>query len=486
MASRPEEQNVSEQPSTPKASKAPRQKMPEQPSQERIHNFDEVPHGLTQEQAMVEASRCLQCKRPLCVDGCPVRIDIPDFIGHIAAGEFDAAVHSLKAHTTLPAVCGRVCPQEDQCEKTCVLGRKGDPVAIGYLERFCADYEMAQGTTVLPECEPSTGKRVGIVGSGPAGLTCAFELAKLGHAVTIFEAFHKPGGVLVYGIPEFRLPKAIVQRDVDTLVAMGVAVELNHIIGRTETIADLFADGYDSVFIGTGAGLPRFLDIPGEELNGVYSANEFLTRNNLMKAYRDDYETPIRHARRAVVFGGGNVAMDSARTALRLGAEVFVLYRRSEVEMPARIEEIHHAKDEGIRFEFLTAPTAILGNDDGWTRGVRCLRMELGEPDSSGRRRPIPIEGSEYEFECDQVVVAIGNGPNPLVPDTTPGLATSRWGNIDADEATGRTSLPGVFAGGDIVTGAATVIRAMGAGQAAATAMHAYLTGEPAPPTQES
>ncbi|NQT85814.1 NADPH-dependent glutamate synthase [bacterium] len=459
--------------------------MPEQAAQERIHNFDEVPHGLAPEDAMTEATRCLQCKKPACVVECPVGIDIPAFLAPIAEGNFDEAVRSLKAHTTLPAVCGRVCPQEDQCEKACVLGRKGDPVAIGYLERFCADHEMASGTPVLPERAPATGRRVAVVGSGPAGLTCAYELGKLGHAVTIFEAFHKAGGVLVYGIPEFRLPKAIVQRDVDTLIAMGVDVQLNHIVGRTQTIADLFEEGYDAVFIGTGAGLPRFLDIDGEQFNGVYSANEFLTRTNLMKAYRDDYETPILRANHTVVFGGGNVAMDSARTSLRLGAKVSVLYRRSEVEMPARLEEVHHAKDEGIHFEFLTAPIEILGDENGWTSGVRCIRMELGEPDASGRRRPIPIDDSEFEFPCDQVIVAIGNGPNPLVPDTTPGLDTNRWGNIAADEATGRTSLPGVFAGGDIVTGAATVIRAMGAGQASAGAIHTYLTQESQSPDQK-
>ena len=456
----------------------PRQTMPEQPPEARVTNFDEVPFGLTAEQARLEASRCLQCKKPKCIEGCPVRIDIPGFVKHIADGDFDAAVATLKDQTTLPAVCGRVCPQEDQCEKLCVLGKKGDPVAVGYLERFAADYEMAQGKTVVPELAPPTGKRVAIVGSGPAGLTCAFELAKLGHKVTIFEAFHKTGGVLVYGIPEFRLPKAIVQRDVDTLAAMGVEILVDHVIGKIDTVDELLGhEGFHAVFIGTGAGLPRFLDIPGEQLNGVYSANEFLTRTNLMKAYRDDYDTPIRVGKRTVVFGGGNVAMDSARTALRLGAdEVYVLYRRTGKEMPARIEEVHHAEDEGIRFEFLTAPVEILGGDDGWVRGIRCIRMELGEPDDSGRRRPVPIDGSEYEFPCNQAIVAIGNGPNPLVPDTTPDLETTRWGNIVADEATGQTSKRGVFAGGDIVTGAATVIRAMGAGKLAAAAIHEFLT----------
>ncbi len=457
----------------------PRQRMPEQPPEERIKNFDEVPHGFTADQARIEASRCLQCKKPACVDGCPVRIDIPKFIGQIAEGDFDGAVATLKEQTTLPAVCGRVCPQEDQCEKLCVLGRKGEPVAIGYLERFAADYEMAQGETVIPAIAPPTGKRVAVVGSGPAGITCAFELAKLGHQVTVFEAFHKTGGVLVYGIPEFRLPKAIVERDVQALREMGVDIQVNHVIGKLETVDELLGEeGFDAVFIGTGAGLPRFLGIPGENLNGVYSANEFLTRTNLMKAYRADYDTPIRVGRRVVVFGGGNVAMDSARTALRLGAdEVCVLYRRSRREMPARIDEVHHAEQEGIRFEFLTAPVEILGDQQGWVRGVRCLRMELGEPDDSGRRRPVPIAGSEFDFECDQAIVAIGNGPNPLVPDTTPDLATNRWGNIVAEAETGQTSKCAVFAGGDIVSGAATVILAMGAGKQAAAAIHAFLMG---------
>ena len=472
------EQMVSEQPKRSKPSREPRQKMPEQPAGDRIHNFDEVPFGLSDQQAMVEASRCLQCKKPACVTGCPVGIDIPGFIKHIAKGDFDEAVAALKAHTTLPAVCGRVCPQEDQCEKECVLGRKGDPVAIGYLERFAADCEMRKGTTVLPDVAPPTGKRVAIVGSGPAGLTCAFELAKLGHKVAIYEAFHKPGGVLVYGIPEFRLPKAIVARDVETLQKMGVDISLNHVVGKLDTVDELIADGCDAVFIGTGAGLPRFLNIPGEQFNGVYSANEFLTRTNLMKAYRADYDTPIRVGKRTVVFGGGNVAMDSARTALRLGADdVFILYRRSSKELPARIVEVHHAQDEGIQFEFLTAPVEILADDNGWVTGVRCIRMELGEPDESGRRRPVPIDNSDFEFACDQIIVAIGNGPNPLVPDTTPDLETNKWGNIAADEATGQTSMPMVFAGGDIVTGAATVIRAMGAGKVAAANIHQALSG---------
>jgi glutamate synthase (NADPH/NADH) small chain len=450
--------------------------MPEQPPEERVRNFDEVPHGLRPEQAQLEASRCLQCKKPACVQGCPVAIDIPDFIGHIAEGEFDAAVASLKAHTTLPAVCGRVCPQEDQCEAACVLGKKGEPVAIGYLERFAADHEMTQGTVLRPGTATATGKRVAIIGSGPAGLTCAYELAKRGHAVTIFEAFHKPGGVLVYGIPEFRLPKAIVERDVETLRTMGVDIQCNAVVGKLITIDELFEQGYDAVFAGTGAGLPRFLGIPGEELNGVYSANEFLTRVNLMKAYRSDYATPIRHGKQVVVFGGGNVAMDSARSALRLGADdVFVLYRRSRAEMPARIEEIHHAEQEGIQFEFLTSPVEILGTDDGGVRGVRCIRMRLGEPDDSGRRRPVPIEDSEFDFPCDEAIVAIGNGPNPLIPQTTDDLETNRWGLIIADEETGKTTKPRVWAGGDIVTGAATVIRAMGAGKTAAEAMHEEL-----------
>ncbi|HUT37310.1 MAG TPA: NADPH-dependent glutamate synthase [Planctomycetota bacterium] len=455
--------------------------MPEQPPEQRVHNFDEVPYGLTAEQARLEASRCLQCKKPACVEGCPVCIDIPGFIKPIADGDFDAAIRKLKEQTTLPAVCGRVCPQEDQCEKLCVLGKKGQPVAVGYLERFAADYEMQKGEMNIPEIAPPTGKRVAVVGSGPAGITAAFELAKLGHKVTMFEAFHKTGGVLVYGIPEFRLPKAIVQRDVDTLRKMGVEIVTNYVVGKLDTVDELLANGYDAAFVGTGAGLPHFLDIPGEQFNGVLSANEFLTRTNLMKAYRADHDTPIRQAKRAVVFGGGNVAMDSARTALRLGAdEVYVLYRRTEAEMPARIEEIHHAHDEGVRFEFLVAPLEVLGDDKGWVRGVRCIRMRLGEPDKSGRPRPVPIEGSEFEFPCDQIIVAIGNGPNPLVPQTTPDLQTTRWGNIVADEATGQTSKRGVFAGGDIVTGAATVIKAMGAGKTAAGAIHRYLAAPPA------
>jgi len=465
----------------PKKERPPRQKMPEQPPEQRVHNFDEVPYGLTAEQARLEASRCLQCKKPACVEGCPVCIDIPGFIKPIADGDFDAAIRKLKEQTTLPAVCGRVCPQEDQCEKLCVLGKKGQPVAVGYLERFAADYEMQKGEMNIPEIAPPTGKRVAVVGSGPAGITAAFELAKLGHKVTMFEAFHKTGGVLVYGIPEFRLPKAIVQRDVDTLRKMGVEIVTNYVVGKLDTVDELLANGYDAAFVGTGAGLPHFLDIPGEQFNGVLSANEFLTRTNLMKAYRADHDTPIRQAKRAVVFGGGNVAMDSARTALRLGAdEVYVLYRRTEAEMPARIEEIHHAHDEGVRFEFLVAPLEVLGDDKGWVRGVRCIRMRLGEPDKSGRPRPVPIEGSEFEFPCDQIIVAIGNGPNPLVPQTTPDLQTTRWGNIVADEATGQTSKRGVFAGGDIVTGAATVIKAMGAGKTAAGAIHRYLAAPPA------
>jgi len=468
---------VTEQAKPPKKERPPRQKMPEQTPEARIRNFDEVPFGLTPEQARLEASRCLQCKKPACVDGCPVCIDIPGFIKKIVEGEAEAAIRKLKEQTTLPAVCGRVCPQEEQCEKTCVLAKKGQPVAIGYLERYAADYEMQQGQTVIPDMAPPTGKRVAIVGSGPAGLTAAYELAKLGHKATIFEAFHKTGGVLVYGIPEFRLPKAIVERDVSTLRKMGVEILTNYVVGKLDTVDELLQQGYNAVFVGTGAGLPHFLDIPGEQLNGVLSANEFLTRTNLMKAYRTDHDTPIRRAKRAVVFGGGNVAMDSARTALRLGAEeVYVLYRRTKAEMPARIEEIHHAEDEGIHFELLTAPIEFLGDEKGWLRAVRCLRMQLGEPDESGRRRPVPIEGSEHEFPCDQAIVAIGNGPNPLVPATTPDLKTTRWGTIVADEATGATSKRGVFAGGDIVTGAATVIRAMGAGKVAARAIHQFLT----------
>lgn len=459
--------------------KIPRQKMPEQDPKERGGNFDEVPYGYDSELAVTEATRCIQCKKPGCVSGCPVEIDIPGFIKLIAEKDFVAAARKIKEENALPAVCGRVCPQEDQCEVMCVLGKKGDPVAIGRLERFAADYERAQGEVSIPKLPAATGKKVAVVGSGPAGLTVAGELRLKGHDVTIYEALHKPGGVLVYGIPEFRLPKAIVQAEVDYLIKLGVKLETDMVVGKLLTVDELLED-FDAVFIGSGAGLPLFMGIDGENLNGIYSANEYLTRSNLMKAYRfPEYDTPVAVGKRVAVVGGGNVAMDSARTALRLGADkVFVIYRRSRTEMPARDEEIEHAEEEGIEFNLLTNPLRYIGDENGWVREVECIRMELGEPDDSGRRRPVPVEGSEFRIEVDVVVVAIGNSPNPLIPDTTPNLKTQRWGNIEADEETGRTSREGVFAGGDIVTGAATVILAMGAGKKAARAMHKYLMGE--------
>ena len=459
-----------------KANKLPRHPMPEQDPKVRARNFDEVPFGYSEETAMAEAGRCLRCKKPKCVEGCPVNVKIPEFVGLIADGDFLAAAHKLKETNALPAVCGRVCPQESQCESRCVLGKKGEPVAIGRLERFAADYERAQAKMELPAIAPSTGRKVVVIGAGPAGLTVAGDLIKLGHQVTIYEALHKSGGVLVYGIPEFRLPKAIVQAEVDYLKALGVEIVESYVVGQIETVDELL-ERYDACFIGTGAGLPVFMGIEGENLNGVYSANEYLTRSNLMKAYRfPEYDTPIVIGKRVATFGGGNVAMDASRTALRLGAEKsYIVYRRSEAEMPARNEEIHHAKEEGVELVLLASPLRLLGNEKGWLTGVECIRMELGEPDDSGRRRPVPIEGSEFVLEIDTAVVAIGNGPNPLVPSTTPDLKTNRWGNIDASLETGATSMTGVFAGGDIVTGAATVIEAMGAGKKAAAAIHRYL-----------
>jgi len=460
--------------------RAPRQKMPERAPAERVKNFREVPFGYSAETARTEAARCLQCKNAPCRAGCPVEVKIPEFIQRIREGDFIGAARMIKADNALPAVCGRVCPQEDQCEKFCLLGKKGEPVAIGRLERFAADWGLEHPDAERPQVAPPTGRRVAVVGAGPAGLTCAGDLARLGHRVTVFEAFHKAGGVLVYGIPEFRLPKAIVQAEVDALKNLGAEIELNSVIGKLDTVDDLLAEGFDAVFIGTGAGLPNFMGIPGENLGGVYSANEYLTRSNLMKAYRfPEYDTPIIRSRRVAVVGGGNVAMDSARTAVRLGAEeVLLVYRRSREEMPARIEEVHHAEEEGVRFEMLTNPIEILGNEKGLVRGLRCLRMRLGEPDASGRRRPIPIEGSEFEFELDTVIVAIGNTPNPLIPKTTPDLKVGSHGTIEADRETGQTSKSRVFAGGDIVTGAATVIEAMGAGKRAARAIHAMLSNE--------
>ena len=454
-----------------------REPMPKQDPLLRIKNFDEVALGYTREQAMREASRCLQCKKALCVEGCPVDIDIPAFIAKIKEGDFMGAIHKIKEKNSLPAVCGRVCPQEEQCEEMCILGKKKDPVAIGRLERFVADYEFSQGEARAPKLPEPSGKRVAVIGAGPAGLTVAGELCKMGHGVTVFEALHAPGGVLVYGIPEFRLPKWIVQRESDYIRKLGADIKVSYIVGKAKTVDRLLEDGYDAVFIGTGAGLPYFLNIPGENLNGVYSANEFLTRVNLMKAYLfPEYNTPIHLGRKIAVIGGGNVAMDSARTSLRLGAEkVYLVYRRSREEMPAREEEIENAFEEGIEPHLLTNPVRILGDEKGWVTGLECVRMELGEPDDSGRRRPVAIEGSEHVIDVDMVVVAIGQGPNPLLTSTTPDLERTKWGNIVADEETGRTSKEGVFAGGDIVTGAATVILAMGAGKKAARSIDQYL-----------
>lgn len=450
--------------------------MPAQDPQERIKNFEEVPFGYCEEVAIQEAERCLQCKNPKCVQGCPVGIDIPGFILKIRERDFQGAIDVLKDKNSLPAVCGRVCPQEEQCEKQCIVGLKHEPVAIGRLERFAADWEAKHSKREVQPVE-ATGPKVAVVGSGPAGLSAAGELIKKGYRVTIFEAFHQPGGVLMYGIPEFRLPKAIVQREIDYLKKLGVEIQLNVVVGRTITVQELMEEeGFQAVFVATGAGLPYFLNIPGENLNGVYSANEFLTRTNLMRAYMfPKWHTPIHIGKRVAVVGAGNVAMDAARTALRLGAEeVHIVYRRSEAEMPARNEEIEHAREEGVKFSLLTNPVEILGDEKGWVTGLRCVKMELGEPDASGRRRPIPIPGSEFEFPVDVVVVAVGQGPNPLIPRTTQGLETSKWGTIVADEV-GATSIPGVFAGGDVVTGAATVIKAMGAGKVAAEAIDKYI-----------
>jgi len=461
----------------------PRQKMPEQPPGERVKNFNEVPLGYTPEMAVKEAERCLHCRKPKCIDGCPVDIDIPGFVGLIEQARFVEAASKLMEFTALAAVCGRVCPQEEQCEKLCVRAAKGEPVAIGYLERFAADYVRDRGLSPELERPQPSGFRAAVIGSGPAGITCARELAGMGHAVTIFEAFHEPGGVLVYGIPEFRLPKRIVASEVGDLRKLGVKVELNTLVGKTVTVDDLLdREGFDAVFIASGAGLPRFLKIPGEELNGVYSANEYLTRVNLMRAYDGSYMTPIAQGRKVVVFGGGNVTMDSARTALRLGAEsVTVVYRRSRNEMPARIEEIHHGEDEGVTFEFLANPVRLVGDERGWLRAVECIRMKLGEPDASGRPRPEPIPGSEFTIEADQAVVAIGAGPNPVLLNATPGLKLNKWGYIEADLETGETSREGVFAGGDIVTGSATVILAMGIGKRAAKAMDEYMRSKDKP-----
>ncbi|MDV5121329.1 MAG: bifunctional dihydroorotate dehydrogenase B NAD binding subunit/NADPH-dependent glutamate synthase [Candidatus Scalindua sp.] len=473
-----------------KKPKIPRQSMPEQKPETRAKNFKEVPYGFNIELAQKEASRCIQCKKPLCFEGCPVNIDIPAFIKLIGEGDFIGAARKIKETNGLPAVCGRVCPQEDQCEKVCVIGKKGDPVSIGSLERFVADYEREHGDEFIPEIPEKTGRKIAVVGSGPAGLTVAGDLAKKGHDVTIFETLHKAGGVLVYGIPEFRLPKAIVESEINYLKKLGVKIELDFVIGMSETVDELFDEGFDAVFLGTGAGLPMFMQIPGENLNGVYSANEYLTRVNLMKAYDPEYDTPILRKKKVAVLGAGNVALDSARTALRLGGEnVYIVYRRSRTEMPARIEEVHHGQQEGLEFKFLMNPIRIIGDDKGWVKGLECIKMKLGEPDESGRRRPIPIEGTEIVLDVECVIVAIGNGPNPLITAVTPDINTNRRGNIVADEETGVTSKKGVFAGGDIVTGAATVILAMGAGKKAAVAIDNYVMGrelKPEPVKEES
>jgi len=465
-----------------KKEKIPRVAMPEQDPLKRSMNFNEVTLGYTEEDALREASRCIQCKNPKCVKGCPVEIDIKGFIKLIQEKKFDEALKKIREKNGLPAICGRVCPQEDQCEKECILGIKDEPVAIGRLERYVADREMKQAAEEIKECAWSevtkkcTKEKVAVIGSGPAGLTCGAELAKMGYQVTIFEALHKPGGVLVYGIPEFRLPKEIVKKEIDYVKSLGVKIEVNMVIGKIFTINDLFKKGFKAVFISTGAGLPYFMGIPGENLNGVYSANEYLTRSNLMKAYKfPECDTPIVKGLRVAVVGGGNVALDSARTAKRLGAEkVYLIYRRSEEEMPARDEEIEHTREEGIEFRLLASPVEIIGKN-GWVDKIRCIKMKLGEPDDSGRRRPLPVEGSEFDIDVDVIIMAIGQGPNPLLTSSVPNLELTKRGNIKADPVTGKTNMKGVFAGGDIVTGAATVILAMGAGKNAARAIDEYI-----------
>ena len=445
----------------------------------RAHNFDEVCLGYNKEEAMEEASRCLHCKNAKCVQGCPVSINIPDFVAAVKEGEFEKAYQVIGKSSALPAVCGRVCPQENQCEGKCIRGIKGEPVSIGKLERFVADWAKENG--IKPEtAKVKNGKKVAVIGAGPAGLTCAGDLAKLGYEVKIFEALHKAGGVLAYGIPEFRLPKSkVVDAEVENVKSLGVEIETNVIIGKSITVDELLTEeGYDAVFIGSGAGLPMFMGIPGETANGVMSANEFLTRNNLMKAYLDEYDTPIRKGQKVAVVGGGNVAMDAARTALRLGAEVHVIYRRSEAELPARAEEVHHAKEEGIIFDLLTNPKEILVDENGWVKGIRCIRMELGEPDASGRRRPVEVPGSVFDIDVDTVIMSLGTSPNPLISSTTYGLDVNKRKCIIADEETGKTTKDGVYAGGDAVTGAATVILAMGAGKAAAKGIHEYLSNK--------
>lgn len=470
------------------AQRIPRVPVREQDPKVRAHNFEEVCYGYNLEEAKTEASRCLHCKNPRCVAACPVSVKIPDFIAKVAAGDIAGAASVIAEDSSLPAVCGRVCPQESQCEGSCVLGVKSEPVAIGKLERFVADHNagnslegasvQVSGGETLKETAEAKAK-VAVIGSGPAGLACASDLAKKGYEVTIFEALHKAGGVLEYGIPEFRLPKdTVLKREIDSVRALGVKIETDVIVGRTVTIDELMDnEGYKAVFVGTGAGLPKFMGIPGENLNGVFSANEFLTRNNLMKAFREDYLTPIHAGRKCCVVGGGNVAMDAARTALRLGADTTIVYRRTEIELPARKEEVHHAKEEGIDFQMLTNPVEILGDEKGWVRAIKCIRMELGEPDASGRRSPVPIPGSEFEIPTETVIMALGTAPNPLILNTTEGLQATRRGGLEAD-AQGRTTREGIFAGGDAVTGAATVILAMGAGRRAAAAIDEYLCGK--------
>lgn len=448
----------------------------EQDPVERAKNFKEVCLGYDNERAVKEASRCLHCKNPKCVEGCPVSINIPEFISHIKENDIEGAAKEIAKYSSLPAVCGRVCPQESQCEGKCVLGIKGEPIAIGKLEKYAADWARENNVDVSFK-EESNNIKVAIIGSGPAGLTCAGDLAKKGYDVTIFEALHEPGGVLVYGIPEFRLPKEeVVKAEIDNIKKLGVKIETNVIVGRTITIDEILNDeGFKAVFIGSGAGLPKFMGIPGENANGVFSANEFLTRVNLMKAFKEDYDTPVKVGKRVAIVGGGNVAMDAARTALRLGAETHIVYRRSEEELPARLEEVHHAKEEGVVFDILTNPVEILSDENGWVKGIKCVKMELGEADDSGRRRPVPVEGSEFVMDVDTVIMSLGTSPNPLISSTTDGLETNKWKCLIADEETGLTTKEGVYAGGDAVTGAATVILAMGAGKKAAKAIDEYL-----------
>lgn len=467
-------------PTRKKPERIPRQIMPVRSPEERIQDFEEVALGFDTELAKLEAQRCLQCPKQPCVDGCPVAVDITGFIQLISEGDFVAAAQKIKETNLLPAVCGRVCPQEEQCEQVCVVGKIDAPVAIGRLERFVADYERNQGTVGLPKVAPPSGKKVAVIGSGPAGITVSYELLQAGHQVTIFEALHELGGVLVYGIPEFRLPKKIVAAEIDTIKKLGAEIRLNMLIGKTRTIDQLMVeDGFDAVFIGTGAGLPMFMNLPGENLNGISSANEFLTRVNLMKAYREEYVTPVKVGKKVAVIGAGNVAMDAARSAKRVGGddtEVSIIYRRARDQMPAREEEIHHAEEEGIIFNLLTNPVRWIGDENNYVKAAECIKMKLGEPDDSGRRRPIPIKGSEHIVEVDTVIIALGTMPRKFIAETTPDLKTSDWGTFLVEEESGATSKKGVFAGGDIVTGSATVIKAMGAGRVAAIAINEYLT----------